>query len=160
MIDRLVRQLGEVLIEQNRMMCTAESCTGGGIANAITDQAGSSAWFDRAYVTYSNQAKVSMLGVDPLTLDEFGAVSEQVARQMVLGALRESAADMAVSVTGVAGPGGGTAEKPVGMVCFGWANSKAVHTSTEQFGGDRAAVRSASIEFALSRVLELAKAGV
>ena len=79
---------------------------------------------------------------------------------MVVGALRESAADMAVSVTGVAGPGGGTAEKPVGMVCFGWANSKAVHTSTEQFGGDRAAVRSASIEFALSRLLELAKPGV
>ena len=111
-------KLGEMLAAQKLTVCTAESCTGGGIANLFTTIPGSSVWFDRAYVTYSNQAKISMLGVDPDTLKQYGAVSEQVAQEMALGALRHSGTNMAVSVTGVAGPGGGTAAKPVGMVCF------------------------------------------
>ena len=156
-IENLVRQLGELLVRQQRYVCTAESCTGGGIASVITDQAGSSAWFDRAYVTYSNQAKVTMLGVEPSTLDKFGAVSEQVAREMAAGALRESGVDLAVAVTGVAGPGGGTKDKPVGMVCFGWSDGTQLKTSTEQFPGGRAEVRAASVRFALQRLLELAE---
>ena len=156
-IEDLVRQLGERLVQQQRFMCTAESCTGGGIANAITDQAGSSAWFDRAYVTYSNQAKVTMLGVESSTLDKYGAVSEPVAREMAAGALRESGVDLSVAVTGVAGPGGGTQDKPVGMVCFGWSDGNQLQTSTEQFPGGRAEVRAASVRFALQKLLELAE---
>ena len=109
-------KLGEMLAAQKLTVCTAESCTGGGIANLFTTIPGSSVWFDRAYVTYSNQAKISMLGVDPDTLKQYGAVSEQVAQEMALGALRHSGTNMAVSVTGVAGPGGGTAAD------FDWAS--------------------------------------
>ena len=153
--EELVSRLGEILVRRKLFMCTAESCTGGGIAHAITEIAGSSAWFDRAYVTYSNQAKISMLGVAAETLERFGAVSEQVATEMVAGALRASGVDIAVSVTGVAGPGGGTKDKPVGMVCFGWSNGQRLYTSTQHFSGDRAAVRAASVRFALESVYEL-----
>ena len=156
-IEALVSELGALLIDQQRFVCTAESCTGGGIASAITDLAGSSAWFDRAYVTYSNQAKMTMLGVDTATLEKFGAVSEAVAREMAEGALRESGTDLCVSVTGVAGPGGGTKDKPVGMVCFGWSDGRRTQTSTQRFAGNRAQVRAASVSFALERLIELAK---
>ena len=152
-MKQLAENLGLVLVDRKMTMCTAESCTGGGIANLITAIPGSSVWFDRAYVTYSNQAKISMLGVDPQTLEQYGAVSEQVAREMASGALQHSATDVAVSVTGVAGPGGGTAQKPVGMVCFGVAHGGIVESATEHFKGDRDAVRTASVRFAIERVL-------
>ena len=119
-IIELARQLGKVLKEQGMKIATAESCTGGGIAQAITEIPGSSAWFDRGFVTYSNAAKLQMLQVKQSTLDEFGAVSEQVAIEMVEGALMNSNADLAVSVTGIAGPDGGTNIKPVGTIYIAW----------------------------------------
>ena len=155
----LVERLGELLVSQNQFLCTAESCTGGGIAALITSLAGSSAWFDRAYVTYSNAAKISMLGVTETSLREHGAVSEQVAQEMATGALKNSGTDFAVSVTGIAGPGGGTPEKPVGTVCFAWTNGGDCRSQTKLFPGDRAAVRSASVEFALVSLIELASGG-
>ena len=114
-------ELGRVLEARGWRVATAESCTGGLIAGAITDIAGSSAWFDRGFVTYSNSAKEEMLGVRAQTLAAFGAVSEQTACEMAAGALARSGSDLAVAVTGIAGPTGGSADKPVGMVCFGWA---------------------------------------
>ena len=154
-MKQLAENLGLALINRKMTMCTAESCTGGGIANLITAIPGSSVWFDRAYVTYSNQAKISMLGVETRTLEQYGAVSEQVAREMALGALKHSGTNIAVSVTGVAGPGGGTAQKPVGMVCFGATNGDIVESSTQHFKGDRDAVRTASVKFAIEKVLTL-----
>jgi nicotinamide-nucleotide amidase len=134
---------------------TAESCTGGLIAGAITDVPGSSGWFDRGFVTYSNDAKMALLGVREATLAAHGAVSEEAAAEMASGALARSAADLAVAVTGVAGPDGGTPAKPVGMVCFGWARrGGAVDTATRHFPGDRAAVRAASVAVALQGLID------
>ncbi|MGJ8611070.1 MAG: CinA family protein [Octadecabacter sp.] len=131
---------------------TAESCTGGMVSAAITDIAGSSAMFERGFVTYSNAAKSDMLGVDPTTLDTFGAVSEQVAEQMARGALQAAGADIAVSITGIAGPGG-TAAKPEGRVCFGLATQACVQTVTRDFGAlGRAQVRAVSVQTALTMV--------
>ena len=125
---------------------TAESCTGGGIAAAITATAGSSAWFDRGFITYSNDAKQAMLGVSSATLDREGAVSEAVVAEMVAGALQHSSADVALAVSGVAGPGGGSAAKPVGMVCLGWGlRGRPPVTVTRHFPGDRTAVRQATV---------------
>lgn len=137
------------------MIATAESCTGGLIAAAITDIAGSSDVFDCGFVTYSNAAKTRMLGVSETTLATHGAVSEPVAAAMALGALAGSNADLAVSVTGIAGPGGGSAEKPEGMVCFGLAlRGAALRTETRQFGAQgRAAVRAATVDHALALLL-------
>lgn len=150
--------LGEALAARGWYAATAESCTGGLIAGAITDVAGSSGWFDRGFVTYSNEAKVELLGVRPETLDAHGAVSEEVAREMAAGALARSRADLAVAVTGVAGPGGGTPRKPVGMVCFGYARRGEPPVSqTRHFPGDRAAVRAATVEVALARLLARAR---
>ena len=127
-------------------MATAESCTGGLIAGAITDVAGSSGWFDRGFVTYSNEAKIEMLGVQADTLAAHGAVSEATAAEMAAGALARSRADLAVAVTGVAGPDGGSAAKPVGTVCFAWARAgEPVATATRHFPGDREAVRAATV---------------
>ena len=156
------RELAQSLIDALRARgwhcATAESCTGGGVAAAITDIAGSSDVFDRGFVTYSNAAKTQMLGVDPALIEMHGAVSEEVAAAMAAGALARSEATCAVAVTGVAGPGGGTAAKPVGMVCFGWAaKGRAAIVETVCFGGDRAAVRRASVVQALARLLELAR---
>lgn len=138
------------------MLATAESCTGGLIAGAITDIAGSSAFLDRGFVTYSNRAKIEMLGVRPDTLDRFGAVSEQVAAEMATGALARSSADVAISVTGIAGPGGSD-HKPEGRVCFGLATSDSVTTEQVDFGAlGRAEVRAASVTHALALVLECA----
>ncbi|MEJ6398228.1 CinA family protein [Yoonia sp. 208BN28-4] len=135
------------------MIATAESCTGGLIAGALTDIAGSSAVFDRGFVTYSNAAKVDMLGVDANAIADHGAVSPQVAAQMAMGALNRSQATVAISVTGVAGPGG-TAAKPEGMVCFGIATAKGHHTETMQFGAiGRHEVRRATVAHALSMML-------
>lgn len=136
------------------MLATAESCTGGLIAGALTDVPGSSAVVDRGFVTYSNAAKEEMLGVSADTLAAHGAVSEKVAREMASGALARSAASVAVSVTGIAGPGGGSAAKPEGMVCFGLASDQGVLSETKQFGAlGRAEVRQATVAHALALLL-------
>ncbi|MBY6200254.1 CinA family protein [Maritalea mobilis] len=138
------------------MMATAESCTGGLIAGAITEVPGSSAVFDRGFVTYSNAAKIDMLGVSPATLDAHGAVSEEVAAEMARGALDRSAAQVAISVTGIAGPGGSD-HKPEGRVCFGLATGVAVMTETVEFGAPgRTEVRRRTVEHALSLLLRAA----
>ena len=153
----LAIELGLVLAARRRIVATAESCTGGLIAGAITDVPGSSGWFDRGFVTYSDEAKVEMLGVRGDTLAAYGAVSEATAAEMASGALERSAADLAVAVTGVAGPDGGTEDKPVGMVCFAWARrGRAVDTLTLHFPGDRAEVRSATVAVALSGLIDRA----
>ena len=153
----LASRLGPALLARQWSVATAESCTGGLIAGAITDVAGSSAWFDRGFVTYSNDAKIEMLGVSAETLDAHGAVSEATAREMALGALRNSAAAIAVAVTGIAGPAGGTAAKPVGLVCLAWARRDGpVEVSSEHFAGDRAAIRAATVRKALEGLIERA----
>ncbi|MEE4640041.1 MAG: nicotinamide-nucleotide amidohydrolase family protein [Wenzhouxiangella sp.] len=137
-----------------RMLAIAESCTGGWIAKLCTDLAGSSVWFERGLVTYSNEAKQDMLGVGASDLYRFGAVSEEVAAAMAAGALRFSRADCAVAVTGIAGPDGGTPDKPVGTVCFGWAMpGGGVETERHRFDGDRDEVRRATVAMALSGLL-------
>ncbi len=149
----LARQVGEVLRAQGMMLVTAESCTGGGIAQAVTRVSGSSAWFDRGFVTYSNVAKEEMLGVSPETLEQHGAVSEQTVREMAQGALEYSRAQVALSVSGIAGPTGGTPEKPVGLVWFAWATADAVRAECHQLSGDRDAVRSKSVSIALQGLI-------
>lgn len=147
----LAARLGAALRKQGLLVATAESCTGGLIAAAMTSVAGSSSWFDRGFVTYSNQAKIQMLGVRPATLERHGAVSEPTAREMAAGALSKSGAHLAVAVTGVAGPGGGTRAKPVGMVCLGWARRDGqVWSETLHLSGNRDAVRRASVVAALT----------
>ena len=156
MLDDLLRSLADALNAKGWMLTTAESCTGGWIAKLCTDLAGSSAWFERGFVTYSNEAKQDMLGVRGETLAQYGAVSEAVTAEMAAGALLHSRAQVAVSVSGIAGPGGGTASKPVGTVCFGWAlQGGKVRTATHRFEGDREAVRRQSVEYALNGVLHL-----
>lgn len=155
-MDLMLRQLADALQARGWMLATAESCTGGWIAKVCTDLAGSSVWFERGFVTYSNEAKQDMLGVKAETLVQYGAVSEAVTAEMATGALRHSRAQLAVSVSGIAGPGGGSATKPVGMVCFGWAvQGGEVRTETCHFGGDREAVRLQAVEHALRGVLGL-----
>ena len=141
------------------MLATAESCTGGMIAAACTDLAGSSAWFERGFVTYSNAAKTELLGVPADLITQHGAVSDAVVRAMVQGAIARSHAQVAVAVTGVAGPTGGSAAKPVGTVWFGFATPSGVVTEMLCFEGDRAAVRTATVCHALTRLLALLKAG-
>ena len=155
----LAAELGRELVRHRLKVATAESCTGGLIAGAITDVPGSSDWFDRGFVTYSNVAKIELLGVRPETLEAEGAVSEAVARAMADGALARSAAELAVAVTGVAGPGGGTALKPVGMVCLAFVRrGRATEAVTRQFPGDRAAVREATVIAALEGLLARVRA--
>ncbi len=147
--------VGARLKARGLRLATAESCTGGWVAGAVTAIAGSSEWFDRGFVTYSNDAKMEMLGVSAATLEAFGAVSEQTAGEMAAGALAHSHAQFALSITGVAGPGGGSVEKPVGMVCFGWAGEGgAPLVITRNFSGDRESVRRQSVICALQGVLE------
>jgi nicotinamide-nucleotide amidase len=145
-----------------RQMClaVAESCTGGWVSAALTSIPGSSSWFDRAYVTYSNSAKQQMLGVSGETLETFGAVSEQTVEEMTGGVLANSPADAALAISGVAGPGGGTQERPVGTVCFSWQlkGSRAI-TGREQFPGTRDEVRAKSVIHALEKLLELTENG-
>jgi nicotinamide-nucleotide amidase len=136
-------------------LVTAESCTGGWVAQAITAIAGSSEWFDRGYVTYSNAAKQELLGVGRETIQRHGAVSEQTALEMATGALRAGAGTVALAVTGVAGPGGGTPDKPVGMVCFAWAGpGAALRADTRRFEGDRESVRRQSVLRALQGLID------
>ena len=151
----LATKLGAALLRRGLAVATAESCTGGLIAGAITDVPGSSAWFERGFVTYSNAAKTEMLGVRPGTLEAQGAVSEATAAEMAAGALARSRAGLAVAVTGIAGPDGGSEAKPVGTVSFGWARrAGAVDTQTCRFDGDRAAVRAATVDAALRGLLD------
>lgn len=147
---KLAEHIGAVCVSEKRVLVGAESCTGGLIAAVLTSVSGSSAWVDRGFVTYSNEAKTEMLGVTQKTLEAFGAVSEETAREMAAGALRASHATMAYSVTGVAGPTGGTAAKPVGTVCFGFATPEGVTSTTHRFNGDRSAVREQSVNFVLT----------
>ncbi|CAN7434630.1 MULTISPECIES: CinA family protein [unclassified Variovorax] len=150
--------LAELLQQKGWMLATAESCTGGLIAGACTELSGSSLWFERGFVTYSNAAKTELLGVDAALIAAHGAVSEPVVRAMAEGALTRSQAQAAVSVTGVAGPTGGTAEKPVGTVWFGWSVAGRVHTEHRRFDGDRAAVRAATVRHALQTLVNLVRA--
>ena len=138
----LAIELGAVLKERNLMLALAESCTGGMVAQSITSVAGSSAWFDRGFVTYSNVSKIEMLGVRAETLEKFGAVSEETALEMALGCLKHSHAQLSGSITGIAGPDGGTVDKPVGTVCFAWVGEKLLlSTTTKRFFGNREEVR-------------------
>lgn len=155
--ERLARELGDVLVARGWRCATAESCTGGLVAGAITEIAGSSDWFDRGFVTYSNDAKEAMLGVPAAMLAVHGAVSEPVARAMAEGALAHSRATVAVAITGVAGPGGGSAAKPVGTVSFAWAaQGQPTTVETRHFDGDRRAIRLASVTAALAGLIAAA----
>lgn len=151
----LSMSLGKLLLEHQQILATAESCTGGGVATAVTDIAGSSAWFDRAFITYSNEAKMEMLNVQASSLQSHGAVSDVVVQEMVLGALHNSNATMAVSISGIAGPSGGSDDKPVGTVCFAWANKEGwLKVSTQCFDGNRSQVRSQAVEYAIKVLCE------
>lgn len=152
----LAAELGNALLCRGWRLATAESCTGGWLAQVVTSIAGSSAWFDRGFVTYSNAAKQDMLGVRLETLTQFGAVSEHTAREMAEGALARSAAQLAISITGIAGPGGGSPEKPVGTVCFAWQVSGQQAVGVRRcFAGDRRQIRASSVDFALRQLLAL-----
>ena len=155
---QLVAHLAERLMARGWMMATAESCTGGLIAATCTDLAGSSQWFERGFVTYSNEAKAQMLSVNPALIDAHGAVSEIVARAMAHGAVRHSRARVAVAVTGVAGPSGGSPAKPVGTVWFGFMVDGRLASETRRFEGDRAQVRAATVTHALHRLIDLIEA--
>jgi len=156
----LATLVGARLRDRGMMLAAAESCTGGWTAQAVTAIAGSSDWFERGFVTYSDTAKQEMLGVSARTLAAHGAVSEQTAREMVLGALAHSRAQVALAITGIAGPTGGSPEKPVGTVCFAWAvKDGALDAETRQFVGDRESVRRQAVIAALQGVLKLLEAG-
>ena len=155
-MEELSKQTGQALLAHKLVLVSAESCTGGWVAQVVTQTSGSSQWFDRGFVTYTNEAKQEMLGVTGETLQHYGAVSEQTVREMAEGALKNSRAQISLAVSGIAGPTGGTAEKPVGMVCFGWAGSGfSTQTSTQYFQGDRTQVRYQSVQYALRRLIEL-----
>jgi nicotinamide-nucleotide amidase len=155
LVVNTIQQLAQALKDKGWMLATAESCTGGSIAAACTDVAGSSEWFERGFVTYSNEAKTELLGVDAALIAAQGAVSEVVARAMAFGAVRHSRAQVSVAVTGVAGPGGGTKDKPVGTVWFGFMVDGLLTSETRHFEGDRAAVRAGTVLHALQRLVEL-----
>lgn len=146
----LSERIGQVLKARGATVTTAESCTGGWVAKVITDIAGSSAWFERGFVTYSNEAKAQMIGVKPVTLEQHGAVSEPVVVEMAIGAIKAARADYAISISGIAGPDGGTATKPVGTVWFGFASAAGEGiTRCECFSGDRENVRRQATAYAL-----------
>ncbi|MDO8318268.1 CinA family protein [Rhodoferax sp.] len=147
--------LARLLLDKGWFLATAESCTGGLIAASCTDLAGSSQWFERGFVTYSNAAKCELLGIDAALINAHGAVSEAVARAMAFGALARSHAQVAIAVTGVAGPGGGSADKPVGTVWLAWATPMGITSELQHFVGDRAAVRHATVQHALTRLTKL-----
>lgn len=154
-LEKLAERLGHLLLERGEWLAAAESCTGGWLAQSVTAIAGSSAWFDRGFVTYSNAAKMDMLGVPESTLDRHGAVSEAVARAMAQGALAHSRADWTVAITGIAGPGGGSPEKPIGTVCFAWASKNGGCEATlSLFSGDRATIREQAVRFALNGLID------
>lgn len=155
-LGSLAEQVGTALLQRGWMVATAESCTGGWVAKVFTDIAGSSRWFDRGFITYSNQAKIDMLGVEAATLAQSGAVSEAVVTQMAMGACGRSNADIAVAISGIAGPGGGSADKPVGTVWFAWAfkSDKRVSSLRCHYMGDRESVRAQAVAQAMAGLLE------
>jgi len=154
-LDGIATRLGELLTARGWRLATAESCTGGWIAKVVTDIPGSSGWFDRGFVSYSNAAKQEMLGVRPETLEAQGAVSEGTVREMAAGAIERSRAQVAVAVSGIAGPAGGSADKPVGTVCFAWTiPGSQIQTRRLQFAGNRDEVRHQAVRVALELLLE------
>ena len=154
----LAQIVGQALQAQQKKLVTAESCTGGWIAQALTDVPGSSLWFDRGFVTYSNAAKIQMLAVKPETLERYGAVSAETVIEMALGALRHSDADVAIAVTGIAGPSGGSEQKPVGTVFIAWATKDLGYkVIQESLGGDRQAIRRQTVVLALKGLVDLVK---
>lgn len=158
-LENLAETLGYELQARGEWLTAAESCTGGWLAQSVTAIAGSSGWFDRGFVTYSNAAKEDILGVPGTTLARHGAVSEATARAMAQGALQHSRADWSVAITGIAGPAGGTPDKPVGTVCFAWGKKEAgCEAQTCHFAGDRAAVRQQSVHFALQGLIDRVQA--
>ncbi len=155
-MDVLAAQVGGLLKAHGLMLTTAESCTGGGVAYAITEIAGSSAWFERGFIVYSNQSKQQMLGVSEATLNQHGAVSEAVVREMATGAIRHSHVQVSLAVSGIAGPDGGTADKPVGTVWFAWCVKERMCVShIHHFAGNRAEIRAQSVRIALQGVVDL-----
>lgn len=154
-LEALAKTLGDVALKARMMVTTAESCTAGGISYTITDIAGSSQWFDRGFVTYTNASKMDLLGVSASTLEAVGAVSSECASEMVLGALAHSNADIAVAVTGIAGPGGAVPGKPVGTVFLAWGRRGEVpEVVRKEFPGDRQAVRTATIQCAIEGLIQ------
>jgi nicotinamide-nucleotide amidase len=152
----IVQELARTLLKNKWHLTTAESCTGGLVAASITELAGSSEWFERGFVTYSNEAKSEDLDVSPHLIEEHGAVCDAVARAMALGAKQNSDSEIALSITGIAGPTGGSIEKPVGTVCFAWVlANNAIYSETKLFEGNRKTIREQACEFALQRLLEL-----
>ena len=152
MLSNEAQELSELLIAKGLTISVAESCTGGSFSHAITSIPGASSYFDCGYITYSNQSKVDMLGVDIQAIKTYGAVSEEVVLEMVIGVATRSHSDVAVSITGVAGPTGGTPEKPVGMVCFGFFYDGKTSTTTQLFSGDRASIVSQSVSYAMRQL--------
>jgi nicotinamide-nucleotide amidase len=152
-INELAAQVGRALQDKELLLATAESCTGGGVSQAITEIAGSTGWFDCGFVCYSNASKTELLDVPAALIAQFGSVSEEVAAAMAQGALANSNAHLAVSTTGIAGPTGAVPGKPVGTVCFGWANGDTVHTERRVFSGNRHAVREQTVIHALQGLL-------
>lgn len=149
----LATQVGRVLQTKGLLLTTAESCTGGGVAQAITEIAGSSEWFDCGFVTYSNTSKTELLNVPDALIAQFGAVSEEVVEAMAEGAIANSSSHVALATTGIAGPGGAVAGKPVGTVCFAWAKDDHTHTERLVFSGDRASIRQQTVAHALKGLL-------
>lgn len=158
-LNSLAVELGECLKDKQMMMTAAESCTGGWVAKAITDVPGSSHWFERGFVTYTNSAKQEMLGVDAQTLEQFGAVSLETVTEMAVGAINHSHAQVSVAISGIAGPGGGSDDKPVGTVCLAWAGLTEPRASRRQFSGDREAVRRQAVTAALTGLSEYLQNG-
>ena len=155
-LQQLARDLGEALHARGWMVATAESCTGGWVGQLLTAIPGSSAWYERGFITYANAAKQEMLGVPAATLDAYGAVSEETAGAMAAGALAHSHAQASLAISGIAGPGGGTPQKPVGLVCYGWALADGtVMSSTCRLDGDREEIRSRAVAAALRGLIEL-----
>ncbi len=158
--NAIAEQVGNLLQKKNLRLVTAESCTGGWVAQVITNIAGSSNWFERGFVTYSNQAKAEMLGVSRDIIEKHGAVSEEAAQTMAKGALEHSAADVSLAVTGIAGPDGGLPDKPVGTIWFAWANTTgALATQCRHFAGDRFSVRQQSVQHVLQGLVNFISAG-
>ena len=153
-LTTIAQQLGEILCKKNAKLTTAESCTGGAISEAITSVSGSSQWFEFGFVTYANSAKQQLLGVSEETLEQYGAVSEQVVKQMAQGAIKQSEADYAIAVSGVAGPDGGTEEKPVGTVWVCWQTPSQIWTHKLVLSGDRQAVRTEAVKKSLQQLLQ------
>lgn len=155
-LNQLARELRDKLNAHDWMLATAESCTGGWVGQLVTAVSGSSNWYERGFITYANEAKIEMLGVPPATLALYGAVSEETARAMAAGALTHSHAQAALAISGIAGPDGGTLEKPVGLVCYGWALADGtLMSSTCRLGGNRDEIRSRAVAAALRGLIDL-----